>query len=236
LLSAVCKRAVDEELLTVNPCKVKGAQSACSHKKVEVPTPEQVANIAASINKRYTMMVVLMAYGGFRFGEVTELRQKDFTKSPRLIATGEIVEAYEINVSRAVTLVKGKFVIDKPKSAASIRIVPVSSLLTEKIDELLASANQHPEALIFPAVGGAHQRHDVFTNSFKPALKRCGLENTGITPHSLRHFAGTHLAKANANLAEIKAWMGDSSTSAVMRYVHPTDRTSSLVEAMEHGF
>ena len=108
--------------------------------------------------------------------------------------------------------------------------------VTEKIDELLASTDQHPEALIFPAVSGGHQRHDVFTNSFKPALKRCGLENSGITPHSLRHFAGTHLAKANANLPEIKKWMGDSSTTAVMRYLHATDRTATLVEAMEHGF
>jgi len=236
LLSAVLKRAVQEEIILVNPCKVKGAQSACSHKKVEVPTPEQVAQIAAAINNRYTMMVVLMAYGGFRFGEVTELRQKDFSKAPRLTASGELVEAYEIDVNRAVTLVKGKFVVDKPKSAASIRVVPVSSLLTEKIDELLASVDPNPESLIFPAVTGGHQRHDVFTNSFKPALKRCGLENSGITPHSLRHFAGTHLAKANANLPEIKKWMGDSSTTAVMRYLHATDRTASLVEAMEHGF
>jgi integrase len=234
LLSAVMKRAVDEELIVTNPCKVKGAQSATSNKKLVVPSPDEVSTIAAAINTRYTMMVITMAYGGFRFGEVTELRVKDFSKVQRETADGNVVEAYEIRVERAVTLVKGKFVVDKPKSSASEREVPVSSLLTEKIDALLGSRPKDPESLVFPAATGGHQRHDVFINSWNPALKRCGLGKSGITPHALRHFAGTHLAKANANLAELKAWLGDSTTNAVMRYIHPTDRTPSLVEAMGH--
>jgi integrase len=203
---------------------------------VTTPSPEEVALIASKINPRYTMLVALAAYGGFRFGEITELRRKDFNKAERPQPDGSVIYTYEIIVERAVTLVGTEHVIDKPKSRASIRKVPVSMSLTEKIDELLDSIACDKETLVFPSATGGHLRHDVFMNSWNPALKRCGLQDSGYTPHSLRHFAGTYLAKANANLPEIKAWMGDSSTSAVMRYLHSTNRTDLLVDAMEYAF
>lgn len=236
LLSAVLRRAVDEELLTTNPCKVKGAQTAATGRVVMVPTPEEVNAISQAINPRFSEFVLLKAYAGLRFGEITELRRKDLTKVDKLAPNGELIACYEINVSRAVTLVGADHIVAKPKSRASIRRIEVTSRLTSSIEQVLSRIPANPEALLFPSPTGEHQRHDVFMNSWNPALKRSGLSDSNFTPHSLRHFAGTQLAKAGANIAEIKNWLGDSSTSAVMRYVHPTNRTGSLVENMEASF
>lgn len=235
LLSAVLKRAVDESHLTTNPCKVKGAQTATSGRVVAVPTPEQVMAIVTHINRRYSNLVLIKAYSGLRFGEITELRRKDLKKVSRPSLTGDSIACYEITVKRAVTLVGDKHIVAAPKSRASIRTVQVPSRITEAIDEVLESMPNDPEALLFPAASGGHQRHDVFMNSWNPALIRAGLEGSGLTPHSLRHFAGTQVAKTGANIAEIKDWLGDSSTSAVMRYIHATNRTATLVEKMEFG-
>lgn len=234
LMSAAFKRAVEEKLLTDNPCKVKGAQTATSGKKIAVPTAEEVALIASKINVRYTNLVILAAYGGFRFGEITELRRKDFTKAPRALDHGMYVDAYTIEVSRAVALVEGKHLVNPPKSKASVRSVPITSMLTPLVDSLLAALPEDPEALIFPSATGGHLRHDVFTNSWTRALKNAGLSAKKYSPNTLRHFAGTELGKY-ANLAEIKAWLGDSSTSAVMRYLHATTRTELLVNSMDMG-
>lgn len=236
LMSAVLKRAVDEDHLTTNPCKVKGAQSATSGRTVTVPTPSDVLEIAKNINDRYSELVIIKAYTGLRFGEITELRRKDLKKVTKRNQSGELIACYEIYVSRAVTLVGGSHVVANPKSRAGIRTIEVSSRVTDSIDLVLSRLPEEPEALLFPAATGGHLRHDVFMNSWRPALTRARLGDSGFTPHSLRHFAGTQLARAGANIAEIKNWLGDSSTSAVMRYVHVTNRTATLVEDMPTSF
>jgi integrase len=235
LLSSVMKRAVEEGLLVVNPCKVKGAQNADSGKKVTWPNPDEVSMIATAINPRYRTLVMLAAYGGLRFGEITELRRKDFKKVERIQEDGTIVLGYVISIERGVTLVNKEFLFNDPKSSAGVREVPISSQLTLMIDVHLATVAEAPHSLVFPAASGGNLRHDVFMNSWNPALKRCGLENSGYTPHSLRHFAGTYLAKVGANLPELKKFLGDKSTPAVMRYIHATNRNDLLAEAMEYS-
>jgi integrase len=234
LLSASMRRAVGEKRITSNPCMVKGAQSATSGRKVGVPSLEEVGLIAQHINPRYSKMVILKAFGGFRFGEITELRRKD---ASFIYLEGK--RAYSFSVERAVTLVshasgKSRHKVDAPKSAAGIRPVVVSSMLTPMIEEILSGAAADPESLLFPAATGsnAHLRHDVFMNSWRPALKRAGIPAGKFAPHGLRHFAGSHLHLAGANIPELKEWLGDSSTAAVMRYVHSTGRTASLADRM----
>jgi integrase len=234
LLSASMRRAVGEGLIAANPCNVKGAQGAISGKSVGVPTLDQIKALANNINPRYKTMVLLMAFGGFRFGEVTELRRKDVHE-----ISIEGRRAYSFQVERAVTLVskdssKSAHVVDKPKSAASIRDVVVTSALTELLDQLLESVNESENALLFPAASGwdSHLRHDVFMNSWRPALSRSGIPVGAFSPHGLRHFAGTHLHMAGATIAELKEWLGDSSTAAVMRYVHSTGRTAGIADRM----
>jgi integrase len=227
LLSAIMTRAVAEGLRIGNPCIVKGAQSATTGKSIVVPNHEEVTAIAAHINPRYTKLVLLCAFAGLRFGEITALRRGDIIPE---IRAGK--KAYRININKAVTLVDGVHRVDLPKSRASIRIIPVSSSLTPMIDDLLGeNTGASSEALLFPSASGGYIRHDVFTNSWKPALKRAGIVKN-VTPHSLRHFAGTNLAIQGGNLAELKGWLGDSTTSAVMRYIHDTGRADQLVEGM----
>ena len=233
LLSSALKRAVAEKLINSNPCKVKGAQSAITGKRVEIPTQEEVALIAKHINPRYSKMVMLLAFGGFRFGEVTELRRKDVKPT-----TIDGKQAYKFTIERAVTLVgtetgAGFHRVDKPKSSASVREVAVTSMLTPLIEEILRDIPLDPDSLLFPSASNrtSHLRHDVFMNSWRPALRKAGIEGK-YSPHCLRHFAGSHLHLAGANIPELKEWLGDKSTSAVMRYVHSTGRTASLADRM----
>jgi integrase len=235
LISASMKRAVAERKIESNPCSVRGAQGATTGKNVGVPTLEEVKKVATHINPRYKQMVLLMAFGGFRFGEVTELRRKDVTTTS---VNGR--RAYSFRVERAVTLAlkneptKGSHRVDKPKSAAGVRDVVVTSSLTDHIDSLLERTESSPNALLFPAAKGhnLHLRHDVFMNSWRRALKKSEISNGAFSPHGLRHFAGSHLHLAGATIAELKEWLGDSSTAAVMRYVHSTGRTANIADKM----
>jgi integrase len=234
LLSSAMRRAISEKLIAANPCNVKGAHSASSGKKIGTPTMEEVVLIAQKINPRYSRMVILMAFGGFRFSEVTELRRNDVR---RTVVNKQ--ECYVFSIERAVTLVgteigKGFHHVDKPKSEAGSREVVVSAMLTRMIDEILSDTGESGDSLLFPAASDSrkHLRHDVFMNSWRPALKRAGIAPGKYAPHCLRHFAGSHLHLAGANIPELKEWLGDKSTAAVMRYVHATGRTGDLANAM----
>ena len=234
LLNSIFKRAVDYGYLEENPCSIKGANNLSSRKTVTTPTPEQVLDIAEAINPRFKFLVLLCAYGGFRFGEVTELRLKDVEV---LEIDGE--RRYEFNVGRAVTLVDGRFIVDRPKSAMSIRKVLVTGRMTSVIDEYLASLpNQDPETLLFGNSNvreGAdqHLRHDVLAKNWTRALKRAGIEEQGITFHSLRHFAGTQYHLAGAVIPDLMKWLGDSSIASIQRYLHDTNRAAAVTNNME---
>jgi integrase len=228
LLSAVLKRAAENGKIDKNPCGIRGAQSATTGKTVDIPTTDEVAAIANSISPEFKTLVLIAAYGGFRFGEITELRRKDVFP----IEKNGLV-SYEFRVTRAVTSVDGRFVVDKPKSEKSSRKVPLSPALTSLInDHLFNSVPDDAEALLFPAKSGGHLPHYVFIKAWNRALKASGILRAGLTPHSLRHFAGTHYHLAGATLPELMDWLGDSSIAAVQRYLHVTDRATEIASQM----
>lgn len=229
LLSAVLKRAVDDDYISKNPCNIRGAHSATTGKEVNIPTTDEVIAISNSIKPVFKNIVMIAAYGGFRFSELTELRRKDVKA---IETNGQI--SYVIRVERAVTFVEGVYVVAKPKSEMSTRDVSMPLALTPLINEhLFNNVPDDSEALIFPAPSGSHLPHYVFIKAWGRALKKAGITRAGITPHSLRHFAGTHYHLAGATLPELMKWLGDSSIAAVQRYLHVTNRAATIASQME---
>jgi integrase len=226
LLKSVLDYAVNMDLISSSPCRLKGAQSASTGKKVVAPSTHDVISISQHINPKFRLAVLVAGFAGLRFGELTELRRKDLQFSD---ASGR---GLSINVERAVTYVDKRFVVGLPKSRASVRRIPVTSELEVQLKKhLLEMVDKSPDALLFPGEQGLHLRNDIFAKNFKRALNRAGVSKE-VTPHGLRHHAASYLAKVGANLPELKEWLGDSSTVAATRYLHSTDRTEKLVEKM----
>ena len=224
LLKAVLGDAVYMGLLLTNPCRIKGAQNATSGKKVVVPTTAEVLGIAKCLEPNLSTAVLVAAFAGLRFGELTELRRKDV-----IFSKGSGVK---LNIERAVSYVGKDFIVGTPKSRASIRMIPVTSDLEIILKEhMLAMPNKSPEALLFESKSGGYLRNEGFAKVFKKAISQSGA-TPRITPHGLRHHAASYLAKVGANLPELKEWLGDSSTVAATRYLHSTDRTVDLVNKM----
>jgi integrase len=229
LLSAVLKRAVEDDLIAKNPCNIRGAHSASTGKTVNIPTSDEVIAISNAIKPAFKNMVMIAAYGGFRFSELTELRRKDV----KTVETNGQV-SYVIRVERAVTFADGVFTVAKPKSDMSTRDVSMPVWLTPLInDHLFNEVPDDAEALLFPGASDGHLPHYVFIKAWGRALKKAGITRAGITPHSLRHFAGTHYHLAGATLPELMKWLGDSSIAAVQRYLHVTNRAATIASQME---
>jgi integrase len=233
LLRAIFDRALSYGYVSKNPCSIPGANTLNSNKEVFVPKMSQVWAIADAMAPNFRMMVIMAAYGGFRFGEVTELRRSDLT-----LIRDESGVYYKVSVSRAVTLVNGEFLIGKPKSAKSIRQVDISIEITDEVSNYLDGfVGSEADALLFPRTGSGtlrddHLRHDVFAKHWARTLKRLKLEQKGLTFHSLRHYAGTYFHEAGGTIPELMAWLGDSSISAVTRYLHDTGKANLIANKM----
>lgn len=207
LLSGICRTAVEDEVLDATPCRVKRATVVQRQHTTTLPDGEQLAALVAAMPERLRAMVVLAAWCGLRYGELTELRRGD-------------VRGGSLHVERAVVRVDGGFLIGSPKSEAGRRTVAVpprlQPILDEHLDRFVGPAS---DALLFPARHGGHLAPSALYGHFYPAREAAGLLT--LRWHDLRHHAATRLARAGATTAEIMDALGHSTHGVAMRYQHP---------------
>ena len=226
LLRAIMATAVDDGRLAVNPCRIRGAHTASTGKRVEPPTPEQLATIVDKIGEKYRAAVLLAAWAGVRFGELTELRRKD-------LAVVRDDEGIVVNVSRGVTYVVGQgFIVGGTKSAAGVRSINLPPhVVPAVLEHLERFVDDSPDALLFPASDGVgHLAQSTLAKSFYPARARAG--RADMPWHALRHYGATRAALAGATLKELQDRLGHSTVRAAMAYQHATGRDEELARRM----
>lgn len=205
LLHAIFATAVTDGLLPANPCQIARASTARSKRRPAILTVPELAALAQIIEPpEYKALVLISAWCGLRWGEVSELRRKDVGRGAEVIT-----------VARGVTHRNG-CQISTPKSGQGRTVVVpphIRSGITRHLDEYVAKDS---EALLFvPARGGCHLSDRTFRHHFNPALKSVGRE--GVRIHDLRHFAGSQTARVG-NLVETMGRLGHSTPSASLRY------------------
>ena len=111
LLHAVCATAVTDGLLTTNPCQIERATQVPRKRQPVILTIEELGQMAEVIEPQYRALVLISAWCGLRWGEVTELRRADVGK-----------DALVLTVARGATH-QGGCRIDSPKSARGRTVV-----------------------------------------------------------------------------------------------------------------
>jgi site-specific recombinase XerD len=96
--------------------------------------------------------------------------------------------------------------------------------LTPFLRDVLLQERQrlHNEEISCPYVftwKGERIKQDI-RRSFRRVLKNAGLENSGVTLHTLRHTFASQLVMAGVNLREVQQLMGHQDYSTTLRYAH----------------
>ena len=96
--------------------------------------------------------------------------------------------------------------------------------LTPFLREVLIRERQrlHSEEISCPYVftwKGERIKQDI-RKSFRRALRNAGLEDSGVTLHTLRHTFASQLVMAGVNLREVQQLMGHQDYSTTLRYAH----------------
>ena len=112
LLRAVLQTAVYDGEISANPAHIRGAGTTSRAVTITPATLDELTALVAAMPERRQAMILLAAWCGLRFGEITELRRRDID-----------LHGGTVHVHRAVTRVDGQYVITTPKSAAGRRDV-----------------------------------------------------------------------------------------------------------------
>jgi hypothetical protein len=188
-LSSICNTVVKDELIERNPCMITGAMYAKTKSSISILEVGEIAALADAIKpERFKALILISAWCGLRYGEVTELRRKDI---------GEGAEV--ISIARGVVHREGCH-ISTPKSGKARTVVVPPHIRAEIKHRLDTFVAEDVEALLFPPVrSGCHLSDKVNRDALAPALKSVGCE--GVRIHDLRHFSGTEVARVG-NLVE----------------------------------
>lgn len=110
------------------------------------------------------------------------------------------------------------------------RILPLPPLLKPALMELI---NDRPALhYLFPQNGHQWTRINM-TKCFNRHLRSCGLDESGITMHSLRHTYATMLVERGASIFQVKELLGHADIKSTMKYVH-ADPTSMARQLASH--
>jgi integrase len=209
LLRAICAAAVEDEVLTVTPCTLKGAGDESSPER-PVLTVEQVLSMADEVGERWRAVVLLAVLCGLRFGELAALR-----RSAVDLDAGTVAVVATAGEALGVGRVEGP-----PKSAAGRRVLTVpAAILPDLRRHLETFAQPGPDGLVFVGPhGGPLQNANFGAKVWRPARERLGLPHVHF--HDLRHTGNTLAAATGASLADLMARLGHASTEAALRYQH----------------
>jgi integrase len=209
LLRAILMTAVDDGVLTRNPCRIRGAGSE--------PTPErpaltvaQVFELAAKVPPRYRVLVLVATFGSLRWSEVIALRRRDVS-----VRTG-VIRVERALVERST----GEISSGAPKSRAGRRAVALPQPVMELLREHLKDVDLDADALVFTGDKGGPLRRSNFNRQAKWPENVAAIGVPGLHFHDLRHTGNTLAAESGASLRDLMARMGHDSMQAAVIYQH----------------
>lgn len=221
LLKTILSTAVKDDLLPSNPCRIDKAGSHPRQKRIKPATLAELKVITEQAPDKYRLMVLLASWAGLRFGEITELRRKDFTP-----------DGMSVEITRGVTRVGGTYVVGRPKSDAGVRTVAIPPHPAPMVvDHLTRHTGPQQDALLFASRSGGHLAPSTVDKWFYPARKKAGRPD--LRWHDLRHTGATLAAATGATLKELMSRLGHSTPDAALIYQHAAqDRDRAIADAL----
>jgi integrase len=216
LTSSICKAAVLDRRLPVNPCI--GVKLPEVHKTwLQVMTTEQVLALEEAMEPQWKALAILGAGAGLRQGEALGLTRDriDFLRR-------------QLRVDRQLMNLPGQPPTLVPvKTKTSNRTLPLPQVV---IDALAAHLAEFPSVdLVFQPI-----TRQLFSKLFRAAAKRASLPES-ITYHDLRHFYASLLIRHGESIKTVQERLGHSSAVTTLNtYSHlwpdSDDRTRAAVD------
>ena len=221
LLKTILKTATEYDLISANPCRIRGAGSAKRVHKVRPVSLPELEVMVGEMPPRWRLMLLFGAWGALRYGELIALRRKDIS-----------ADGATIRIRRGITRTKKLGRVEgTPKSDAGTRDVAVPPHL---VPVVLAHLDEHAQpgrdGLLFPSATGIPLPTVTFNKYWYRS--RAAADRDDCTFHDLRHTGAVMAAATGATIAELMARLGHSTPGAAMRYQHAAQERDVAIAAL----
>lgn len=157
--------------------------------------------------------ILLCFFTGIRIGELCALKWDDFSISEKRMQVNKTMQRIRVKgLEKRKTAVR----IFDPKSASSIRTIPLPEALLELLEQFYT-----PGAFLLTCDEKRFVEPRTMQNRFKAALSSCGVADANF--HAIRHTFATRCIEMGFDVKCLSEILGHASVSITMnRYVHPS--------------
>ncbi len=221
LLRSILNVAVGDGAIPANPCQIKSAAAPKPATPARTLTAAEVQAVADAMPARYQALVLVLGFGGLRFGEATALRRSDVAP-----------DGSTVTIARSVRYLTGDWIVGPPKTDAGNRRVALPGFVSIALEEHLRNfVPTDPEATVFATASANFLARQNFSATFGRALAKCGLRPARV--HWLRHTGATLAAATGASTKELMHRLGHASPAAALGYQHAVStRDSEIARAL----
>ena len=226
LLRSLLGVAVADEVIAANPCRLRNASTPKAARPSRALTAIEAQALADHLGgdrrtERYRTLVLVLAFGGLRFGEATALRRSD------------VVDGAKLRVERSVRYVAGRWLVGDPKTEAGRRTVTLPASVAEALAfHLERFVPDSPDALVFGTSSGGFLSAANWGQTFRRAVHAVDLPP--VRPHELRHTGATLAAATGATTKELMRRLGHATPAAALIYQHASDeRDGDIARALD---
>jgi integrase len=231
LLKAIYNTALQDNLVTENPCQIKSAGKPPKARDVQPLTPAELVKVAEKVPETYRAAVAVAAWCGLRFGELIELRRKDIhTSGDRMVL--KIRRAATIVHNPTATALHNQLVVGAPKTDAGVRDVTVPPHVAQLLRaHMKAHTGAGQESFVFTTTRGKRLSQTAFTKSVKNGFASVGKPDMRV--HDLRHIGATLAAQAGATTKELMSRIGHTTPAMAMRYqIAAQERDAAIADKL----
>lgn len=213
LIRSAVKFAADEGWCA--PMKSPIYKPTLSKKDLSVLTVEQQRRLEQYCQKTAdstAVGIMLSLHAGLRIGEICALSWDDVDENAKIISVRHTVARVQ-NPERAPG--KTMLIEDSPKTEASIRQIPISSVLWP----VLENAKSHKNTGYILSETAQFLNPRTLEYRYHKALKTCGLDDVNF--HTLRHTFATRCIEVGVDVKSLSEMLGHANTSVTLEtYVH----------------
>jgi integrase len=216
-LSAALNQAVDDGLISSNPCsRVKKAAARGVRPMRSLSLEEASRLVTAAEGTRDEALIVVALRTGIRQGELAALRWEDIEFGPR----SAITVRHSADTRRMVRVSTTKTGEERRVriGARTVRVLEVHRAHLRE-ERMKARVWEDP-GLVFPNTRGGIRRRGSVVEAFRRLLAEAGLPSD-VRFHDLRHTAGTLALRQGMPLHAVSKMLGHADPAMTLRrYAH----------------
>ncbi|MGD3152867.1 tyrosine-type recombinase/integrase [Tsukamurella tyrosinosolvens] len=218
LLRGILNSAVDDELIEVNPCRIRGASVAAVQRKKQIATVQQVAEIVNSVPAQWRLVPLLGTWTSLRIGEILGLQRQHivvegtvpFLPVARVVVEQQMIQDREHGGTKLQHRTKGS-------QAREVAVPP--HMVPAVMEHLAAHVRRDANAWLFVSARDASKplsKGTFYDPHFYRARVIAGCPTLHF--HELRATGATLAAQSGATLADLMQRLGHTTVSAALRY------------------